>query len=405
VIKLDNTVMGYDWGSRTAIAALQGRRVPSDAPEAELWIGAHASAPSRIRGGDASLAERIARSPESELGADIRARFGDRMPFLLKVLAADVPLSLQAHPDAEQARRGHAREEALGIPVSARNRCYRDASHKPEVLCALGPFEALCGFRPFEETLAVVEALAVPSLAALMMPLRRAPSPAALRECFETLMTLEPASARSIVDAVAAACRREAAGGGPGSAHLAWVARLAQLHPGDTGVVASLLLNHVRLEAGEAVALRAGLLHSYLAGTGIELMASSDNVLRGGLTTKHVDCAELVAILDFRPSPCRPVEMRRLCEHESEYVTGTADFRLSTIVVTDGAACRPPRRGPELLLCIEGAATVTTDGGDTEPLGKGESVFVSASDARYAISGTAKLFRATAGDPLDDPAR
>jgi mannose-6-phosphate isomerase len=399
VIKLDNTVMGYDWGSRTAIAALQGRRVPSDAPEAELWIGAHAVAPSRVQGSGESLAERIARSPGTELGADVRARFGDRMPFLLKVLAADVPLSLQAHPDAEQARRGHAREEALGIALTARNRCYRDTSHKPEVLCALGPFEALCGFRPIAESLAVARALDVPALDALLAPLRREPSPDGLRACFETLMLLDAASARSLVDAVAAACRREAARVGAGSAQLAWAARLAELYPGDTGVVASLLLNYVRLEAGEAVALRAGLLHSYLAGTGIELMASSDNVLRGGLTTKHVDCAELVAILDFRAAPFAPVEVRPLCEHESEYVTGTEDFRLSSIVLTDGAICRPPRRGPELLLCIEGAAALVPDGGAAVRIEKGETVFVSAGDSPYSLSGEARLFRATAGDP------
>jgi mannose-6-phosphate isomerase len=399
VIRLDNTVMGYDWGSRTAIAALQGRRVPSDAPEAELWIGTHAVAPSRVHGSDDSLADRIARSPESELGDQIRARFGDRMPFLLKVLAADAPLSLQAHPDAEQARRGHAREEALGIALSARNRCYRDASHKPEVLCALGPFEALCGFRPIGETNALVDTLGVPALAALLAPLRREPSPDALRTCFETLMTLDAATARSLVDAVAAACDRQAARGGADSAQLAWAARLAALHPGDTGVVASLLLNYVRLEAGEAVALRAGLLHSYLRGTGIELMASSDNVLRGGLTSKHVDCAELVAILDFRDAPCALVEVRPLCAHESEYVTGTEDFRLSSITLSAGAVCRPPRRGPELLLCIEGEATVAASGGHAERLGKGESVFVGASDGAIELRGNARLFRATAGDP------
>ncbi len=410
VIKLDNTVMGYDWGSRTAIAGLEGRRVPSDAPEAELWIGAHASAPSRTKGGTETLAERIARSPESELGPAVRARFGDRMPFLLKVLAADVPLSLQAHPDAEQARAGHAREEALGVPLTARERCYRDTSHKPEVLCALGPFEALCGFRPLDETLALLDRLAVPALDALAAPLREAASPGNLRRCFESLMTLDAAVARALVDDVVAACRREAARDVAGreqpapqsGAQLAWAVRLAGLHPGDAGVVASLLLNHVRLDAGQAIALRAGQLHTYLGGTGIELMASSDNVLRGGLTSKHVDARELVAILDFRAAPCVPVEVRALCEHESELVTATEDFRLTRIELSPGQTCRPPRRGPELLLCIDGAADVALEGAAPQRIEKGESVFVSASDGRYALSGRATLFRATAGDPAGD---
>lgn len=399
MIRLDNTVMGYDWGSRTAIATLQGRSVPSDAPEAELWIGAHASAPSRILGSGATLAQVIARAPDAELGSSIRARFGDRLPFLLKVLAADVPLSLQAHPDAEQARIGHAREEALGVPLDARHRCYRDTSHKPEVICALGPFEALCGFRPFADTVALIDSLAVRELDGLLSPLRLDPVPERLRSSFEALMSLDPEASRSLVEAVVAACRRETVRGGPFAAQLAWVVRLGALHPGDPGVVGSLLLNHVRLEAGQALALRAGVLHSYLSGTGIELMASSDNVLRGGLTTKHVDAGELARILDFRAAPCGPIDVRALCEHESEYVTDTEDFRLSRIELAPGSACRPPRRGPELLLCVEGEAELVLEGGAAESICQGDSVFVSAADPSWSLAGEATLFRATAGDP------
>jgi mannose-6-phosphate isomerase len=397
VRRLENEVMGYDWGSRTAIAELQGRRVPSEAPEAELWIGAHASAPSRLPDEGITLADTIARSPQTELGAAVCARFGGRMPFLLKVLAADVPLSLQAHPDAEQARAGFAREEARGVPVSARHRCYRDDSHKPELLCALGPFEGLCGFRPYDEMLALVSRLGVGLLAGPLEPLRRDPGPDGLRAAFGALFTLAPDRTGPLVAELAAACRRESERGSTDAAQLRWIDRLAERHPGDAGVVASLLLNHVQLESGDAIALRAGVLHSYLRGTGIEIMASSDNVLRGGLTTKHVDVDELLAILDFRPTPCVPVEVRAAGSHEIEYVTDFDDFRLSRIEL-QGDTCQPARRGPELLLCVDGCATARGGDGVELRIGRGEAVFVSAGEGPYTLTGESVLFRATAGD-------
>lgn len=367
-----------------------------------MWIGVHAAAPSLVQEKEerrhCTLAEWIGRSPDARLGSRVRERFGDRLPFLLKILAAETPLSLQAHPSLEQARAGHAREDAAGIPRTARHRNYRDTNHKPEILCALGRFDALCGFRPAEQTLRLLGILAVDSLAPVVDAISRKPGPDGLKDAFSFLMTLPSERAAVLVDEVTEACRRECARGSEGSAQFEWVLVLAALYPADVGVVASLLLNHVRLEAGQALLLPAGNLHSYLGGVGIELMASSDNVLRGGLTTKHVDVDELLTVVDFSDRPARFVPVRPAGEGEMEYVTGTPDFRLSTIVVEAGRPCRPQRRGPELLLCTSGVASAATAAGETVELRRGESVFVGADEEDYVLTGNATLFRATVGD-------
>jgi len=364
-----------------------------------MWIGAHASAPSLVEEGGRrfTLTDWIAESPDTRLGRGVRERFGARLPFLLKILAAETPLSLQVHPSLEQARAGHAREDALGIELSARHRNYRDTNHKPEILCALGRFDALCGFRPVAHTLRLLESLAVASLAPVVDELRRRPGAAGLEAAFSLLMTLPPERAAVLVGEVAEACRRESARGAEDSAQLEWAVVLAKLHPADVGVLASLLLNHVRLEAGEALFLRSGSLHSYLGGTGIELMASSDNVLRGGLTTKHVDVDELLAVVDFSDRAVQPVPVRPLGAHETQFVTEAVDFRLSIIALEAGQQHRPSRQGPELLLCSSGVARATTASGAATELRRGESVFVGADDEDYVLSGAATLFRATAG--------
>jgi mannose-6-phosphate isomerase len=391
--------MAYDWGSRTAIAEFLGHPSPSPTPQAELWIGAHASAPSMLEadGRRRTLSEWIAESPEARLGSTVCEEFGGRLPFLLKILAAESPLSLQAHPSREQARVGHAREDALGIDLSAPQRNYKDTNHKPEILCALGPFDALCGFRPVELTLHLLETLAVPSLAPVVDALQASPHADGLKSAFTYLLTLAPETAATLVGQLSKACSRTAVSGAVGCEQFQWTSLLAKKHPADVGVAASLLLNHVRLQPGEALFLPAGNLHSYLAGTGIELMASSDNVLRGGLTTKHVDIDELLAVVDFSDRAVAPVPVRRLGEHETQYVTDAADFRLSTISVESGRQWHSDRRGAELLLCVSGPARIDARGTSIE-LGRGESAFVGGDEGPYAVSGPAMLFRATVGD-------
>lgn len=392
---LRNPIREYAWGSHTAIAELLGRPSPSADPQAEMWIGAHPLAPSEVReGGDwVSLVEWIARDPAEVLGAKTAERFGSELPFLLKVLAAEEPLSLQAHPDAAQASAGYARENAEGIAMDAAHRIYRDPNPKPELVCALTPFAALCGFRSIDEIIAQVDELRANRLASLMPELRRGRDRAGLRHFYESLMTLEPADAASLVDEVVVAA--ESGYGDP--AVRGWLRKLAAAHPGDPGVLAPLFLNFLELRPGEALFLPAGELHAYLHGTAIEIMASSDNVLRGGLTNKHVAVTELLATLSFEPRLPPVVTPREVSGGESVYEAPVSEFALSVVRPAEGRpyVCRE-RDSVEILLCTEGAAVLEWEG--SEPaveLATGSAALVAADVEAYELRGSATLFRAT----------
>jgi mannose-6-phosphate isomerase len=400
VDRLDCTVMPYAWGSRAAIAELTGRPSPSPGAEAELWMGAHPMAPSRLERGSGlvSLAEIIANAPDRELGAATAATFGPRLPFLLKVLAAERPLSLQAHPTEAQARAGFDAEEERAIARDAPTRNYRDPNHKPELLCALTPFDALCGFRRAADTVSLFDELAVPELAGVLAPLR-ANAPGGLAETFRAIMTLPKAEGAQIVAATVEGCRVSKGGFGP---ERAWAIALDRLYPGDVGVVCALLLNLVHLEPGQAIYLGAGNLHAYLGGVGIEIMASSDNVLRGGLTTKHVDVPELMRVLDFVDGPVAALHGRVVDAAERVYDTPAREFRLSVI---DLAAEADPLvrqvSGPEILLCVSGAVVVapTTAPHAELTLERGASAFIPGGSGSYALrprgAERASVYRAT----------
>ena len=394
---LENTIQPYAWGSRTAIAELRGEPVPSPGPQAELWMGAHPLAPSRIlRGGvRSSLAEVLARAPEAELGPRALAEHGAQLPFLLKVLAAEQPLSLQAHPDERQAREGFDREEAAGIARDAPNRNYRDPWPKPELLCALSTFEALCGFRPAAEVVAILDALGTPALAAVRERLVGCSGAEGLRAAFTDLVTLPRPERGPLVDAVVAAAARAAPG--PFADAFAWTGRLAALYPGDPGVVVALLLRPVHLAPGEALFLPAGNMHAYLHGVGIEIMASSDNVLRGGLTPKHVDVPELLRVLRFDEAPIPVVRPRQGRRGERIYETPARRFELSRIEPPPGGF-ETAVWGPEILLCTEGEIAGVNDGGRLA-LRRGSAAFVPASTGRYRLEGSGVAFRAAVPRP------
>ncbi len=394
---LENAVQPYAWGSRTAIAELRGEPVPSPGPQAELWMGAHPLAPSRlVRGGvRSSLAEVLAGAPEAELGARSLAEHGPQLPFLLKVLAAEQPLSLQAHPDARQARLGFDREEALGVPREAPHRNYRDPSPKPELLCALTPFEALCGFRPAEDSAALLDALGTPALAGVRQRLSAGMGADGIREAFTFLSTLPREERAPLVEAVVAAAGRAAPG--PFADAFAWARRLAALYPGDPGVVIALLLQRVHLEPGQALFLPAGNMHAYLHGVGVEIMASSDNVLRGGLTPKHVDVPELLRVLRFDEAAIPVVRPRDRRPGERIYETSARHFELSRIEPPPGGF-EAEVWGPEILLCTDGELA-GLDAGGRVALRRGASAFVPASTARYRLEGSGVAFRAALPRP------
>lgn len=401
MFRLQNPLKAYAWGSRSAIAELQGRPTPSDGPEAELWMGAHPSAPSSIRldGVDSALDAVIAAGPGAILGGDSERAFGPRLPFLLKVLAAASPLSLQAHPSLAQAVAGFAREEALGLALGAPERSYKDASHKPEVLCALTPFWALSGFRAADAAARLLAATGAPEVEPFVAQLAGSGAEEArLRAVFLGLFAhddkagLAAAVARGVPALEAAGYADEAR----------WTTRLAEAYPGDVGVVVALLLNLVRLEPGQALFLDAGNLHAYLEGTGIELMASSDNVLRGGLTIKHVDVAGLAEVLSFHAGGVPRATRRASPEGAVEYVTSAREFRLSRLELGASEARElAASAGPEILLVTRGSARVSR-GGASLTLGRGESALLpyGAEPVRIAADAArATVFRATTALP------
>jgi mannose-6-phosphate isomerase len=378
--RLDNTIRPYAWGSTTAIPHLLGVE-PSGEPQAEMWMGAHPGAPSRT--GRGTLAEVIDADPERELGAKTVARFGPHLPFLLKILAAGGPLSLQVHPDLEQARQGYADEERRGVPLDAPHRNYKDVNHKPELVCALTEFDGLCGFREPSRAADLLDALGVDSLKPYVDLLRTRPGDAALREVLTAILTADREEMADTVAEAATACARL------GGDHAPY-AGIAHHYPGDPGVLAAMLLNHVRLQPGEALFLGAGIPHAYLNGLSVEIMANSDNVLRCGLTPKHVDVPELLRIVRFESGDPGILRPEAAADGEEVYDTPTDEFRLSRYVLPEGTTGHDLTLDtPQILLCTAGSVRT----GEHE-LTPGQSVFVPAGEKAEA-SGTGTLFRAT----------
>jgi mannose-6-phosphate isomerase len=404
---LRGAIRTYAWGSRTAIAEFTGRPVPAAHPEAELWLGANPGDPSWLEesNGEVSLLQAVLDDPEGQLGATTRARFGDALPFLLKVLAADEPLSLQAHPSAEQAAEGYQREERLGIPVNSPVRNYRDASHKPELLVALHQFEALAGFRPVAQTVKLLQALAVSDLDPYIDLLNDQSDADGLRALFTTWITAPQPDIDVLVTAVLdGAISYVSSGATEFAAEARTVLELGERYPGDAGVLAALLLNRITLGPGEGMFLSAGNLHAYLRGIGFEVMANSDNVLRGGLTPKHVDVPELLRVLNFTPST--EAQLRADTHPDglaSFYDTPTAEFAASVLTLGDdqiGHEVDAPSRhdGPQILLCIEGETAVHGKSGKLT-LTRGAAAWVAADDGpiRLVAHESTKIFRATVG--------
>jgi mannose-6-phosphate isomerase len=404
---LRGAIRTYAWGSRTAIAEFTGRPVPAAHPEAELWLGANPGDPAWLENpdGEISLLQALVADPEGQLGSVTRARFGDVLPFLVKVLAADEPLSLQAHPSAEQAAEGYLREERLGIPVTSPVRNYRDANHKPELLVALQQFEALAGFRPAAETVELLRSLAVSDLDPYIDLLNDQSDADGLRALFTTWITAPQPDIDVLVAAVLdGAIHYVSCGATEFAAEAKTVLELGERYPGDAGVLAALLLNRITLGPGEAIFLSAGNLHAYLRGVGLEVMANSDNVLRGGLTPKHVDVPELLRVLNFTPTT--EAQLRAPTHRDGLgliYETPAEEFAASMLTLGAdqlGHEVDAPSRhdGPQILLCTEGSTTVSGKSVALK-LTRGAAAWVAADDGpiRLIAHEPTKIFRATVG--------
>lgn len=395
MLRLDNPIQRYAWGSPTAVPELLGQE-PDGGPVAEVWLGAHPALPSVVHAGDGlhRLDELIAADPAGTLGSGVVARFGPALPYLLKVIAAARPLSLQVHPELARAREGYALEEAAGVPRDAPHRNYRDANHKPELVYALTPFEAMCGFRAPRRAAELLAGLDAPLARRLAAVLEERPSPDGVRAAFRGLLEESTRPSAAEVAEVANACQWRIERGSPSPRADHTVVQLAQAYPGDPGVVTSLLLNPVSLQPGEAMFVPAGGVHAYLSGVAVELMASSDNVLRAGLTAKHIDIPELLANVDYVAAP--PIRIAPEVFHGATraFYAPVDDFELSVTTLDDPETHPLPGRGPRILLCLDGELTVSTSHDGSLTLTRGQSAFVPAADGHVSVRGTGRLVQA-----------
>ncbi len=400
VVRLDSEIQHYAWGSTAWMAQCLGRS-PSGDPEAELWMGAHPKAPSRVVGTlsrATNLLQLIEADPQRLLGSDVHQKFG-RLPFLFKVLAAEQPLSLQAHPSKAQAALGFAREEEQGVALSSERRNYKDRSDKPELIYALQPFFALCGFREFQKTVNLLMFLSArgarTEVDALFGPFLRRPDHDGMKALFDHVFSLPRAALEGGTTRLLAAFATGADDGDGLSPWLVrflpWLDRLAMQYPGDPGVALALCLNFVELAPGEAMFLPAGVLHSYLSGLGLEIMASSDNVLRGGLTAKHVDAAELTSVLGFEggaPHVSRGDVWQGKGVSKTTFAVPIPEFELELIELTQAQI---DLAGPAILLVLQGHLRLAS-----EELAQGDQYFVSAEHGEM-LRGTGRIALAKVG--------
>ena len=390
---LEGALRPYPWGSHTLIAQLRGEPSPSPQPQAELWFGAHPAAPATVNG--QGLDEAIAADPAAALGKRVTEAHGDQLPFLVKLLAAAAPLSIQAHPSLEQAQEGFARENAEGIALNSPNRNYKDPNHKPELIVALTEFRALAGFRPVPDTAAFFAELGSAELDryATLLP---TDGEGDLRALFTTLISLPHQPRVELIESV----QRAAVELAQKRTAPEWMVEAAevylelnQAYPGDVGVLAALLLNVLTLAPGEAAFLRAGQLHAYLSGLGVEVMANSDNVLRGGLTTKHVDVPELVKVLDFDTLE-NPRAEAVASNGGVEFQLPVDSFAVRVHSLADGETLAIDEDGPAIVLCTSGEVR----GADGFVLSQGNGAWAPASEGEVELTaeGPAQVFVATA---------
>ncbi|WP_277050681.1 mannose-6-phosphate isomerase, class I [Ruania albidiflava] len=377
----------YAWGSCEVIPDFLGHP-RTEVPVAEAWFGAHPSAPSGTDA-DVDLRAYLAQAPEQRLGSDVVARFGGQLPYLLKLIAPVQPLSLQVHPNLEQARAGFSREAAVDIPPEQRN--YPDANHKPELIYALTTFEAVCGFRAPRRAAELLAGLSAPLAGELLVLLRDQPSASGVHAAFAAVV--QTSCADRVAQVVAQCAARLAAGQSPSPRTDAIVARLAERYPGDPGAVAALLLNPVTLQPGEVMFVPAGCVHAYLSGFGVEVMANSDNVLRAGLTAKHVDVPEVLATIDSVAAPPIRIAPEMLTEATGVFYAPVDDFELSLTRLLHDPGRPIPGRGPRVLLSLEGTPQVTTTT-QTLDLPRGQAVFIAADEGPLQATGTGTIVQA-----------
>lgn len=389
---LENSIQQYAWGSVDGIPSITGMSNPENNPFAELWLGAHPAAPSRLVHAGESLAldSFIAMHPVETLGKTVNLLFDSKLPYLLKILSAVTPLSLQVHPSKSQAEAGFKRENDEHIPITAFNRNYKDNNHKPEIILALTSFKAMAGFRNIDDILSLFSAASISEVADILQNMSKSRSYSAF---YQDILHIEQDKKQSICSTLASKAKELSLSHPDRSVRraFAFVTILAETYPDDTGIFAPLYLNCIELEPLQAMYLPAGIMHAYVHGTGIELMANSDNVLRGGLTPKYIDIDELCSILREEPF-CPEIFTTDPGSTQSIYATPCKDFELSRLNLQNNSIVSHSF-GPRILLCTDGHVDIS---GVNEliSLTKGKSAFIPANAGKLTLSGSGVVFSA-----------
>jgi mannose-6-phosphate isomerase len=399
VLPMHNPIQEYAWGSQEMLARFLGQEIPSPVPQAELWMGAHPNAPSlvQVRGEWQRLDLLIQEAPSMMLGTRNKEQFGPHLPFLFKVLAVARPLSLQVHPNAKQAGAGFQKEEALAVPPGAVQRIYKDPNPKPECICALEPFWGLNGFRPCPEIGEWFSQLTSQGLQPEIDILCREQSSDGLQEMLSSLLSMDMKRRENILDSLRdqAQAFTELDRSDPRY----WLAALIEEYPEDIGVLAPFFLQIMHLSPGQAAFLPPGRLHAYLHGLGLEIMANSDNVLRAGLTPKHVDVRELLHTLDFDH---QNMELLKPLPREGGgfvYPVRTDEFSLSGFDLEDDVPQSVTYAGDvHILLCTGGEVQITVEEtGECVVVQQGQSMCIPGCIEQWSVSGQGRGFVARTG--------
>jgi len=402
IFALESTIQKYAWGSPTALSEFLGRDNPTGEPWAELWMGAHPKAPSCAvdaeTGARRDLDALIADDPEAMLGASTAARFNKQLPFLLKVLTASKPLSIQAHPSKRKAEHGFEREERAGIPIDAPERNYKDANHKPETIVAMTPFKGLCGFRSIDAIVQNVRMISDRNWEYSLRRLVKYPGKLELSVfLYSFFAALSEQKGRKFryIRLRSERIVRDERHDSPMGIIFSTILKLMDEYPDDLGALAPLVLNLFELQPGQALNLMAGDAHAYLSGMGVEIMANSDNVLRGGLTQKHVDITELFSVLGFDSYAIEPVLARPGLDGFLTYRCDVPDYSLGRAVMRGRLTVRSRPPVPEILLCSAGTVSVQTGQRSAIVLPRGASAFIPACQRDYELAGDGEVFRAS----------
>ncbi|WP_369311101.1 mannose-6-phosphate isomerase [Providencia rettgeri] len=387
MLKMINKVQNYDWGSKTALTQLYGIANPENLPMAELWMGAHPKASSEVINSQNNqvtpLNILIDSDPQKYLGKKVAQTY-HRLPYLFKVLCAAQPLSVQVHPNKTYAEVGFAKENAAGIPLDSPQRNYKDDNHKPELIYALTPFKAMNAFRPLDEIAALLDFISAahPDIQLFV----QAPTEEKLSRLFAQILNLTGAQKELALGVLKAALNSRQ--GEPWDS----IKQMVSLYPEDNGLFTPLLLNVIELQPGEAMFLYARTPHAYLEGVGLEVMANSDNVLRAGLTNKHIDVPELIANIDFNPTAAH--DLLNIPEKSGniwKYHIPVEDFSFNIYSISDSGITLTNHTA-SILFCIEGEL-VLNSGNKEISIDSGESVFLPAYEERVSIKGHGKLAR------------